>query len=463
MKIWMLALTFALVLAACATGDDLPAAEPDADPDADPAAEEPGDPDAVEDAELVTLDAIGSPDAPNSFTFQVTQGHSHQSPTEEWARGFTTLYQEWAEDNPDWQIEIDVIPGGEVTQNMAVLLEEARVGRAPDCAEVDSFVIAQFIDQGLLQPLNDHFTDEEIADLYPFIQDVVVEDGTLYAFWWNTDLRVLYYRTDLIPEAPQTWDELIDVAVAATEENPDVEGFLFNGGRWEATTFDNLAHFWAQGGELVDDAGRPIFGEGEHREHMVNALTFLRDLVDSGAAPERVSTILDYDDFNTAAQAGTVASFQGGHWQHGQLQEILPEDEFAQWDFAALPGPSPDQRSTGTGGWTMAAFTDDPEIIAACMDFVRSVYYGPANGMIGQLPTSASLFDELDAFQAEHFQRFGELLEDGRARPGVPVYPELSEQLQIATGQLLIGDLTPEEAVDQAYEQALQAYEDLQQ
>jgi multiple sugar transport system substrate-binding protein len=454
---WLTALLVGAVLAACGTGDDMPATAPGAD---DPTGVASGGTGAPH-GELVAPDRIGDAGAPNTFTFQATQGHSHQAPTPHIAEGFAEIYQQWAEDHPDWQIEIDVIPSAEVTQNMAVLLEEARVGRAPDCAEIDSFVIAQFIEQDLLQPLNEYFSQEEIDDLFPFVRDVVFVDGNLYAFWWNTDLRVLYHRTDLIPEAPRSWDELIERAVAATEQAPEVDGFLFNGGRWEATTFDNLAHFWAQGGELVDDQGRPIYGEGDNREHMVNTMAFLRELVDSGAAPERVNTILEYDEFNTAAQAGTVASFLGGHWQYGQLEEILDDEQFAAWDFAPIPGPADGEHVTGTGGWTIGAFTDDPDTLAACMEFARSVYRGPANVAAGQLPTSARLFEELDEFQSEPYQRFAELLEDGRARPGVAVYPQISEHLQVAIGQLLVGELTPEQAVDQAYEQSLAAYEDL--
>ena len=452
-----------LALGACGGGDDLPATAPQEGPataPADGATGTAGGEEAGGGASLVTLDQVGSPDAPNSFTFQVTQSHSHQSQTPTWAAGFEEAYQAWAEENPDWRIEMEVIPAAETTSNMAVLLEEANVGRAPDCAEVDSFVIAQFIAQDLLQPLNEFFPQEEIDAFFPFVTDVVVDDnGDLRAFWWNTDLRVLYYRTDLIPEPPETWDELINAAVAATEQDPNVDGYLYNAGRWEATTFDNLAHFWSQGGALVDDDGRPIFGEGENREYMLNMLNFLSRTVESGASPQRVNTIIQYDEFNTAAQTGTVASFQGGHWQYAQLEEILSEEEFGNWDFAMIPGETPDADATGTGGWTFGAFTEDPEILATCMDFVKSVYYGPANEITGQLPTSTQLYDSLERFQTEEMQRFNEFLEVGRARPGVPVYPEISNQLQVGIGQLLTGQLTAEEVVDQAYEQSLSAYE----
>jgi multiple sugar transport system substrate-binding protein len=462
---WTLALLVAVAVAACADADDLPETAPDdavedeaAEVEED-ATEEPGDPEAVEEAELVTLDRIGAPDAPNSFTFQVTQGHSHQSTTAPWAAGITDLYQEWAEANPDWRIEIDVIPGAEVTQNMAVLLEEARVGRAPDCAEVDSFVIAQFIEQGHLQPITEHFDEEELDGFYPFVSDVVIQDGELYAFWWNTDLRVLYHRTDLIPEAPTSWDELIEVAQQATEQEPGVDGYLFNGGRWEATTFDHLAYFWSQGGELVDEDGRPVFGEGENREYMLNVLDLLAEAVESGASPERVATITEYEEFNTAAQNGQVASFLGGHWQYGQLEESLDPEQFELWDFAMPPTRDPgDEPVTGTGGWTFAAFTEDPEIATMCMDFVKSIYQGPANALTGQLPTSPDLLEELDEFDEPQFQEFNEFLELGRARPGVPVYPQISEQLQVGVGQVLTGEATAEEVLDRAFERSIQAY-----
>jgi multiple sugar transport system substrate-binding protein len=51
------------------------------------------------------------------------------------------------------------------------------------------------------------------------------------------------------------------------------------------------------------------------------------------------------------------------------------------------------------------------------------------------------------------------MLEHGEARPGVPVYPTMSEELQIAIGTVLTGESTPEEALDKAYKASLAAYE----
>ena len=409
---------------------------------------------------LLTLDRIGKEDAPNTMTLQLNNSYTHQSSTPSWADGFERLFTKFAEDHPDWKLELKIVPDEQATQAQARLLEQARAGRAPDCANVDSFVIAQFIDQDALQPLDQYFDQEEIDGFFPFVKDVVVgDDGKLYAYWWATDLRLLYRRTDLVPEAPRTWDELIQAAKEAEQKDPKVDGYLFNGGRWEGTVFDNLAHFWSQGGELVDEQGKPIFNEGQNREYMLNTMEFLKEAVDSGASPKRVATISDYSEFESAAQAQTVAMFQGGDFQYPTLEETLPPEEFKKYEVSPIPAMREGQEATGTGGWTMGAFSDDPEKVEMCAEFTKDVFVGEGNEVTGQLPTNPELFDTLDKFQDPIYDTFREGLKSGEARPGVPVYPEISNQLQIAIGTVLTGEATPEEALDNAAEASMAAYE----
>ncbi len=239
-----------------------------------------------------------------------------------------------------------------------------------------------------MQPIDQYFTEEEINGLFPFVNDIVVgDDGKMYAYWFATDGRILYRRTDLVPEAPRTWDELIEAAKAAEEKDPKVDGYLFNGGRWEGTTFDNLAHFWSQGGELVDEQGKPIFGEEPHRTYMLNEMNFLKETVDSGAAPQRVATIKDYAELKAAAQAHAGRDVPGrrlpvphleGHPAARRVQEVggtAPSDE----DTNGTP-------SSGSGGWTIGSFSDDPKKVEMCMEFTKDVFIGGMNE--GHRPTA---------------------------------------------------------------------------
>ena len=181
---------------------------------------------------VLTLDRIGQEDAPNTMTLQLNNSYTHQSSTPSWADGFEKLFTKFAKEHPDWKLELEIVPDDQTTQEQARLLEEARVGRAPDCANVDSFVVAQFIEQGALKPIDEYFTEEELNGLFPFVRDIVVgDDGKMYAYWIATDGRILYRRTDLVPEAPRSWDVLIKTEKAAEQKDPKVDGKLFNGGR----------------------------------------------------------------------------------------------------------------------------------------------------------------------------------------------------------------------------------------
>ena len=204
--------------------------------------------------EIVGLDRVGDPDAPRTLVLQVNADFSPQAAVPEQAKGFRDLFARWARRHPDWRVDLNIIPGSQSTGEQARLLEKARVGRAPDCANVDSFTVPLFIQQKVLTPIDRFVPKAERDDLLPYVREVMTgPDGRIYAYWWSTDLRVLWRNTELMPKAPKTTDELLEFAKAAEKKNPKVDGYLFNGGRWEGTMFDNIAFFWMQDGELLDD------------------------------------------------------------------------------------------------------------------------------------------------------------------------------------------------------------------
>ncbi|MBB3962427.1 multiple sugar transport system substrate-binding protein [Rhizobium metallidurans] len=405
--------------------------------------------------DLITGDIVGKADAPNKLIFRMTtDGPRNNEPA--YAEGYSKLFNDFIAKRPDWQIELQMM-SGDIGQEQARMLEQAKSGSAPDCAAVDSFVLPLFKKSGVLQSFSPYFSKEEIGQLFPFIREGITgDDGNIYAWWWSTDLRVLYRNKEIVPDAPQTWDDLKKAALRSVDEG--MEGILFNGSRYEGTTFDWLANFWGQGGKLVDDQGKPIFGEGDNREKFIKAVNYYRDLVESGAAPKRVATLGSYDDFNAAAAAGTTALFVGGNWQYAQLKTALDEEEFAKWTFSPLPGPTANERSTGTGGWTVAAFSKDAAKVKACADLAREIYMGPANALQEQLPTRADLYEKYEVFSTPANKTFAEALKVGQARPGAAVYPEISNQIQIMMGKVLTGTQATEAAVDEAFTASLTAF-----
>ncbi|MCC5973232.1 MAG: extracellular solute-binding protein [Rubellimicrobium sp.] len=408
----------------------------------------------AQSGDLVTRDRVGPADAGNVLTFRLTAFDLYSSDPAT-AEAFAGFFTDMILQHPGWRIETQLQTGA-IAQEQARIIEQSLAGRGPDCAMVDSSQLAAFKTAGVLAPMNDFYTEEELADFFPFVREGITDaEGNVLAHWWFTDLRVLYRDTSVIPDAPETWDELQAAGLASVEAG--FEGLLFNAGRDEATAFDWLAHFWAQGGELVDEAGTPVFFEGDNREKFLTAVQFYADLVDSGAAPRRVTSISNYDDMLAAAAAGSTAMFIGGNWMFGQIQNTLDAEAAANWAVSPLPGPTPDQRATGTGGWTIAALSDDPGKVAICADIAR-LYAGPGNAFQRLLPTQTSLFAEFEAFDGPEFDVFVAALQDGVARPGVAIYPEISNQIQILLGEVLSGASDPETALDAAAAAVMAAY-----
>ena len=401
--------------------------------------------------DLVTPVRVGHPDAPIVLSVWAQQDYSHLAALASIAEAFEVVLTTWAQANPGVQLEISVMPALE--QHKAKLLLAAAADRLPDIASIDSFWLPLFRDH--LQPLNEYWPEEDRADFLPFtIETLSDRDGNIYGLWHETDARGLFYRRDLVPDPPETWDELIGIASRLARER-GIRGYLYNAGRWEATVFDHLPMFWAQGGQLVDDEGRPIFGLPPHRERLVRVVSFLRDTVRTGAAPRSVLGINDYRQLSAAAISGDVAMFLGGNWQFKELRDALPPDEYAKWAVAPIPqyerGPAP----TGTGGWIWVVFSKDPGKRRAAAEFILDVE-SPQNAArisegTGRLPVRRSVYRDYDAFQEGPFAFFGAMLPSARARPAVPIYNSISRELQIAIGYAIEGTRTPEQAVDEAF------------
>jgi multiple sugar transport system substrate-binding protein len=160
---------------------------------------------------LVTPVRIGRADAPIKLTLWAQQEYSHLAARPDVAAIFTDIFDRWARAHPDVQIEVSVMPALEL--HKAKLLLAAAAGRLPDIASVDSFWMPLFLESGHVRPLDPYWPAEDRADFLPFTIDTLSDrQGHVYGLWHGTDCRVLYYRKDLVPDPPKTWDALLATA-----------------------------------------------------------------------------------------------------------------------------------------------------------------------------------------------------------------------------------------------------------
>jgi len=336
----------------------------------------------------------------------------------------------------------------------AALLIRAASNRMPDAAMIDAYMMPKFYQY--LQPLDSYFEEAglKMDDFFPFAQNVMKgPDGKIYGIQFTTDIRVLYYRTDLVPTPPKSWDEVIEMG--KTLKSQGYDALLMPAGRAEASsTTVTLPLFFSQGGELVNEEGKAVFGEGENKDKMLGVYNFLKKAVDEGVIPKRTANIKAEADQNADIATGKVAMFFGGNWQVNQLKDLLGPDEFAKWAIAPIPTMSGDNHVMMSGGWAWGIFAKDPDKQQAAFDFLLQTFIGNKgmsswSNIGGYMPTRKEVYEDSEFKGNEHTQTFKEYLEKyGKARPATDEYAKISEQLQVAVSSVVSGSLSPEKALD---------------
>ena len=364
------------------------------------------------------------------------------------APALRTQHEAWAEAHPEHRVEVEYPAFDQWKDDLVLDLSQ---GEGPDGSTLDSSWVADFYE--FLQPLNDYVDD--VDDFFPFVRDVTMQDGDLLAGWKYTGCRCLYYRQDLIDRygggtPPRTWEDVIGLG----EDIADGEGitpFMFR-----SEPFDNLPYFWGQGGELVDDDGAPVLGEDTNRRAMVNVLSFIGELIDTGVTPQRVANIEDVEDLPREGRNDQLAMFIGNNdLIEREFKNVVEDDSWQRWQVAQIPMMEPDQFATGVGGWTEGAFIEETADGAAAMKDFISKFVDPDAmarycAATNFLPTRESAYDSefYDDNAIEYQDTFRELLQDGVARPAVPIYSTIASEYGSAIERVITDQATPEEAVD---------------
>ena len=160
-----------------------------------------------------------------------------------------------------------------------------------------------------LSPLDDLPVARERDDFLPQPLELARIDGALLQIPRNLDVRLLYYRSDLLDEAPPTWDALVETATALTR--PGLFGFLFPGrdSGLFGTFYELLV---SAGGELFDKDLKPAF-DGPAGVWAADLLTELHHR--RRVTPRDLAT-WHYDEISMAfrrGQSAMVCDWPGSH------------------------------------------------------------------------------------------------------------------------------------------------------
>ncbi|HVF48907.1 MAG TPA: ABC transporter substrate-binding protein [Pyrinomonadaceae bacterium] len=292
------------------------------------------------------------------------------------------------------------------------------------------------------------------------------ETGTLYALPYVGNSQLFFYRKDLFEKHAlrplESWDDVLAAARIIQERegagSPDggrVYGYVMRAAQGNAVVADFMPIFWAFGAEMFDASGRPSVNSPE----AVRALKFMLEL---GKYAPRGYASFNADEVSAHLLQGTAAmSINWPAWISA-FSDPARSKVTGRMEFTTLPGAGGQAGRAEIGNWLIAIPRDSKNVEAA-FDFLlwaTSAEQLKRSALRGNPPTRRSVF--LDAELLAKFPSYPaqlRSLETSKPRPRTPLWNEIENTFGIFLSKANSGELTPEEAMNQANDEILKILE----
>lgn len=261
-----------------------------------------------------------------------------------------------------------------------------------------------------LEPLNNYFSEEELAQFSPAILNSSTVDGNLYLIPRHADISVIHYRTDLYSDpanmaafkekygydlaAPTTWKELGDQATFFAKP-----GENFWGTQWAGKEEGLSGRFYellvANGGNLFDADLKPIF----NNEVGVATAQWLHDLYQAGTLPPDMTNYL-WPEVAANWCNGQMAVYTEwyGWYSYFQSAESCPN---VAGKFGLVRAPVGDggihSGWAGAHGYSIPASSQNKEAAAQLIKFLTSEFVLTEESRQGALPVRDDVWGRIKA------------------------------------------------------------------
>lgn len=420
-------LTFALVLGACASPTPEPTEEP-----TEEVVEEPTE----EPVEEPTEEPVEEPEEEAEAPTLVIWADETRSPIIEEISG------KYAE---ELGIEVEVVQlgFGDIRDQVKVA---GPAGEGPDIFVGGHDWLGELVANGLVAEID---LGQKADSFFGPAVDAFTYQGTLYGMPYATENIAFFCNPDLLSEyadgeRPETWDEVMSLA-ETIEENSDGEATA-----WTIQSNDPYHMF-----PLVTAYGGYIFGRSEggydpqdvglDSEGAIAAAEWLETM----AAEGHVEPGVDYDVMHTLFEQGQVACIGTGPWALSRIRE-----SGVSYNIGKFPaGDDTNGRPfLGVQGFMVSAFSENQLLaqtllseVVASDEFMQGLYDAD--------PRPSAWLPVREATEDEDLASFAEAGAEGLPMPAIPEMASVWTAWGDAEELIISGEVTGEEAFQNAAEQ----------
>ncbi len=329
-----------------------------------------------------------------------------------------------------------------------------------------------------LLPLQDYFSDEEIAAFSPAIIDAATINGNLYLIPRHADISPIHYRSDLYSDdaiaaayMDATGDEL---AVPMNLEQIDQQArfFVENGhatfgyvlaGKEEALTGRFYEMLFASGGALFNDGYEPTFND----EIGVAVAELLAGWYGDGIIPSDTTSLLWDGVAQNFCNNDVAIKLEWYGWyayfQDSESCAVAGNFGLAR-GFTGLSIGGDNVRPSGWAGahaFSIPATAPNPEAGVQLIKFLASERVAYEEALLGFLPTRDDVWDRIiaDAADAEtpldrerlELARI-QVGEDFKTPPLIAEWIPFSNLFYPQLQAIILGDIGAQEGLDAAAE-----------
>ncbi len=352
---------------------------------------------------------------------------------------------------PNIKVEIIPMPDSSTQRHDLYVTYFAAQQTDPDVLMLDVIWPAEFAP--FLEDLTKYKDYFALDRFLPGTVKSVTVNGKIVAIPWFTDAGLLYYRKDLLKKygydhPPRTWDELVEMAQKISKAE-GIEGFVWQGAKYEGLVCDFTEYLWSFGGDVLDDHGKVII---DKNDAAVKALQFMKDLIYKyKISPEGVTTYME-EDARRIFQNGKAVFMR--NWPYAW--SLLNSDDSpvkGKVGVEPLPAGPGGRRAATLGGWVLGINKYSPkaekDAAIKLIRFLTSYHqqlYKAVNA--GQNPTRKFVYQDSSLAEAAPFMvKLFDVFINALPRPRVANYTDVSDIIQRYAHAVLTNQMSSQEAV----------------
>jgi len=313
----------------------------------------------------------------------------------------------------------------------------APAGEGPDIFIGPHDRLGGWVDSGLVSPIDLGDRGDEFLQV---ALDAFTYGGQLYGMPYSYENMGLFRNADLVPEAPTTWEELLEVG-AALQASGEITYTL-------ALERDGYKLY-----PILTSFGGYVFGRSEDgtwnpsdlgidSQGMIAAGNWIAENVAAGLISPNAN---EPDTAETLFETGEAAFIMTGPWAVARFQE-------AGFNYAISPFPSGGQPFLGVQGFMINAFSENILLAQAFLtefvateDVMRLLYEA------GDRPSA--FLSVLEATDDPDLAAFGAAGENAALMPAIPEMGAVWGSWNSAVILVITGEDTPENAFGTAAQQ----------